>query len=110
MQDAYIGSSSKAWMAMDLAAQTMTVNGNIIQHSLILTAALPQVLAAGGVYLLLGLAGLFLSLRTPGAPLTLAGVLMMHSRLTSSGILPDQDPLDNKTEEVIMQDNPQPEL
>jgi hypothetical protein len=105
MQDAYMGSSSKAWMAMDLAAETMTVNGHIIQRSLILTAALPQVLATGGVYLLLGLAGLFLILRTPEAPLTLAGVLMMHSRLTSSRILPNQDPLDNKAEEVIMQDN-----
>ena len=60
---------------------TTTVNGQIIQQSLIITAALPQVLVAGILYLLLGFAAYVVSVRTPGAPFTLAGLLIMHSKL-----------------------------
>ena len=85
-------------MAMDLAPNTTTVNGQIIQQSLIVTAALPQVLAAGVLYLLLSLAGLLVSLRTPEAPFTLAGILMMHSRLATLQLLPSQDKQEEKPE------------
>jgi len=41
------------------------------------------VLLAAALYLLLGLAAFIVSSRTPGAPFTLAGLLMMHSKLAS---------------------------
>jgi hypothetical protein len=85
-------------MDMDLAPNMTTVNGQIIQQSLIVTAALPQVLAAGVLYLLLSLAGLLISLRIPGVPFTLADMLMMHSRLAALQLLPSQDKQDEKHE------------
>jgi hypothetical protein len=88
-------------MAMNLAPNTTTVNGQIIQRSLIVTAALPQVLAAGVLYLFLGLAGFLVNLRTPGAPFTLAGVLMMHSRLDALQMWPSQDQQDEKYEKGL---------
>ena len=68
---------------MDLAPNKMTVNGQIIQESLIITAALPQVLVVGALYLLLGLAALLVSFRKQGVPFTVAGVLMMRSKLAA---------------------------
>ena len=75
----------------------MTVNGQIIQQSLIVTAALPQVLVAGALYLLLGLASLLISLSSPEAPFTLAGILMMYSRLDNLHIWPYRDEEDDRT-------------
>jgi membrane protein implicated in regulation of membrane protease activity len=62
---------------------TLVVDGQLIQQSLVVTAALPQVITAGALYLLLGIAALIVSLRTPGAPFTLTGILMMHSKLVA---------------------------
>jgi len=82
--DAYIASGSKSWTQMvNLPNSTLTVDGRLIQQSVIVTAALPQVLVAGALYLILGIAALVISFRTPGAPFTLAGVLMMHSKLVA---------------------------
>jgi hypothetical protein len=72
-------------------AKTTTVSGQIIRQSLIITAGLPQVLVTGALYLLLGLAALLVSCRTPGAPFTLAGILMMHSKLAVAYLLPNKD-------------------
>ena len=69
----------------------MTVNGQVIQQSLIITAALPQVLLAGGLYLVLGLSAFIICFCTPGAPFTLAGVLMMRSKLTMLHVFPGED-------------------
>jgi hypothetical protein len=60
---------------------TVNVDGQLIHKSLVVTAALPQVVAAGVLYVILGIAALMISLRTPGAPFTLAGILMMRSKL-----------------------------
>ena len=97
IQNAYIGSSSKAWMNLDLVANRTAINGQMIQQSLTITATLPLVLVTAVLYLL-GLAALLVCFRTPGAPFTLAGVLMMHSKLTSLQILPRNDQQDEKTE------------
>jgi hypothetical protein len=98
-QDAYIGSASKAWMVLDLAPANTTVNGQIIQQSLIIAAALPQLVVVGVLYLILGLIALLISRRTPGAPFTLAGILMMHSELTALHILRDESCQNDKSEE-----------
>ncbi|KIM88450.1 hypothetical protein PILCRDRAFT_814352 [Piloderma croceum F 1598] len=97
-QDAYIGSASKAWMVMDLAPANTTVNGQSIQQSLIIAAALPQLVVVGVLYLILSLIALLVSRRTPGAPFTLAGILMMHSELTLH-LLRDESCQDDKSEE-----------
>jgi membrane protein implicated in regulation of membrane protease activity len=81
-----------------LAPNSTTVSGQVIQQSLIITAALPQVLVAGALYLLLGLAALIISFRTPGAPFTVAGVLMMHSKLAALH-LSDKD--DEKDDDMV---------
>ena len=60
---------------------TVNVDGQLIHKSLVVTAALPPVVAAGVLYVILGIAALMISLRTPGAPFTLAGILMMRSKL-----------------------------
>lgn len=49
---------------MDLAVNKTTVNGQIIQQSLVITVALPRVLVAAVLYLLLGLAACVGSFRT----------------------------------------------
>jgi hypothetical protein len=90
-QDAYIGSASKSWITTGLSANHTNVNGQTIQQSLIIIAALPQVLIAGGLYLLLALAALVITSRTPGAPFTLAGILMMHSKLAVLCAVPSKD-------------------
>ena len=90
IQNAYIGSSSKAWMA-NIAINTTVVNGQTIQQSLTITAALPLVLVTATLYFLLGLAALLIGLRTREAPFTLAGVLMMHSKLASLQLFPKND-------------------
>jgi membrane protein implicated in regulation of membrane protease activity len=50
------------------------------------TAALPQIIAAGVLYLILGVAAFIISLRPPGTPFTLAGILMMRSKLVTLGL------------------------
>jgi hypothetical protein len=70
-------------MVSAMALSNMTVNGQLIRQSLIVTAALPQVMIAGSLYFILGLAALVISLYPPGAPFTLAGLLMMRSKLTA---------------------------
>ena len=90
IQNAYIESSSKAWMALDLVANRTAVNGQMIQQSLTITATLPLVLVTAVLYLL-GLAALLVCFRTPGAPFTLAGVLMMRSKLTMLHVFPGED-------------------
>ena len=62
---------------------TFTVDGQVIHRSLVITAALPQVIASGMLYLILGIAALIINLRIPGAPFTLAGILMMRSELAA---------------------------
>lgn len=79
-------------------ADNMTVNGQVIRQSLIITAALPQVLLSCGLYLLLGLSAFIICFRTPGTPFTLAGVLMMRSKLTTLHLFPDED--DKKGDEL----------
>jgi hypothetical protein len=78
-------------MVMDLAPNKTTVSGQVIQQSLIITAALPQVLVVGALYLLLGLAALLVSFRKPGVPFTVAGVLMMRSKLAALHLFPGGD-------------------
>jgi hypothetical protein len=70
-------------MVSAMALSNMTVNGQLIRQSLIVTAALPQVVIAGSLYFILGLAALVISLYPPGVPFTLAGLLMMRSKLTA---------------------------
>jgi len=70
-------------MVAGVAATNATVNGQTIQQSLIITAALPQVVIAASLYLILGFAALIVSLHPPGTPFTLAGLLMMRSKLTA---------------------------
>jgi len=98
-QDAYIGSASKAWMVMDLAPYNTTVSGQTIEQSLVIASALPQVIVVAALYLFLGLIALFVSLRTPGAPFTLAGILMMHSQLAGLHLLNDKGYQDDKKSE-----------
>ena len=76
---------------MDMAPNKMTVSGQVIQQSLIITAALPQVLVVGALYFLLGLAALLVSFRKPGVPFTVAGVLMMRSKLAALHPFPGTD-------------------
>lgn len=78
-------------MVLDIAINKTVVNGQTIQQSLTITAALPLVLVAAVLYLLLGLAALLISFRTQEVPFTLAGVLMMHSKLTSLKLFPKND-------------------
>jgi len=80
-----------------LSANHTSVNGQIIRQSLIITAALPQLLVAGGLYLLLALAALFISFRPPGIPFTLAGMLMMHSKLAALHTVSNNDQMDDAT-------------
>ena len=100
-QNAYIGSASKAWLTADSAPQVLSVNGQLIRQSLTITAALPQVLVAGALYFLLGLAALFVTFRVPGAPFTLAGLLMMHSKLQALRLFPERDGLNNLADEEL---------
>jgi len=88
--DAYIGSASKSWMKTGMAPD-MTVNGQVIQQSLIITAALPQLIVAGTLYVILGLAALFVTYRPPGTPFTLAGILMMCSKITDLSLFSGDD-------------------
>ena len=75
----------------NIAINTTVVNGQTIQQSLTITAALPLVLVTATLYFLLGLAALLIGLRTREAPFTLAGVLMMHSKLASLQLFPKND-------------------
>jgi hypothetical protein len=77
-------------MGLDSNSNKMTVNGQSIQQSLVITAALEQVLLATVLYLLLGLAAFVISFRTPGAPFTLAGLLMMRSKLARLYRVPEK--------------------
>jgi hypothetical protein len=79
----------------------LSVNGQLIQQSLTITAALPQVLVAGALYFLLGLAAVLVTLRVPGAPFTLAGLLMMHTKLKALQLFPERDGLDNEADEEL---------
>ena len=81
-------------MTQDLVANRTTVDGQTIQQSLTITAALPLALVTAVLYVLLGLTALLVSFRTLEAPFTLAGVLMMHSKLNSLQILPRNDQQD----------------
>ena len=81
-----------------MTANRTTVNGQMIQQSLTITAALPLALVTAVLYLLLGLTALLVCFRTPGVPFTLTGMLMMHSKLTSLQILPRNDQQDEKSE------------
>ena len=78
-------------MVLDIAINRTAVNGQTIQQSLTITAALPLVLVVAVLYILLGLAALLVSFHTQEAPFTLAGVLMMHSKLTSLQLFPKND-------------------
>jgi len=84
----------------------LTVDGQNIHRSLVITAALPQVIASGMLYLILGIAALIISLRIPGAPFTLAGILMMRSKLaalqisTVAGETEEKDRLSERTSEI----------
>lgn len=62
---------------------TMDVELQLIKQSLVVTSGLPQVIITGVLYLLLALAAVIISRRAPAAPFTLAGILMLHSELTS---------------------------
>jgi hypothetical protein len=68
-----------------------TINGQIIEQSLVITSALPQVIVAGVLYLILALAALSISFRQPGAPFTLAGILLMHSTLDALQLFSGKD-------------------
>jgi hypothetical protein len=57
------------------------------------------VFVAGGLYLLLALAALVIRFRIPGAPFTLAGVLMMHSELAALNMVDSKEPKDDETDE-----------
>jgi uncharacterized membrane protein len=85
-------------MVLDLVANRTVINEQTIQQPLTITTALPLVLVTAVLCLLLGLAALLVCFRTPGAPFTLAGVLMMYSKLTSLQILPRNDQQDEKSE------------
>lgn len=76
-----------------------TVNGQIIQQSLIVTAGLPIVLVVGILYLLLSFVALVVSFRKPGAPFTLAGVLMMHSELAALHLSSEDDQSDGEKDD-----------
>jgi hypothetical protein len=105
-QNAYISSGSKTWMAMSNLPNdaTLTVDGQLIHRSLVITAALPQVIASTVLYLILGTAALIISLRTPGAPFTLAGILMMRSKLAalqmSTGSAGEDEEKDRSSEQT----------
>jgi hypothetical protein len=93
-------------MGLDSNSNKMTVNGQSIQQSLVITAALEQVLLATVLYLLLGLAAFVISFRTPGAPFTLAGLLMMRSKLARLYRVPEKgdekdDDLGEKINQII---------
>jgi hypothetical protein len=93
----YIVSASKIWSTDIFGPQQTQISAQIIQQALLITAALPQVLITGALYLFLGMTGLVVTFRTPRAPFTLAGLLMMHRKLTN--ILPGVDLGDYKAGE-----------
>lgn len=64
----------------------MVVNGQIIEQSFVVTSAWPLIVVTAVTYLLLILLVIMLSIRTPEAPFTLAGVLTMHSKLVGLGL------------------------
>lgn len=79
--DAQITSGSKAWTRPGGPNGTMTVNGKVIQSSLIMVAGLPWILASALLFFVLGCMGLVITRRRLAAPFTLAGILMMSSQL-----------------------------
>ena len=71
--------------------KSMMVNGQVIRQSLIITAALPQVLLTAGLYLVWGLSAFIICFHTLGTPFTLTGILMMHFKLTMLYLFPGKD-------------------
>lgn len=61
----------------------MDVELQIIKQSLVVTAGLPQLIITAVLYLILGLAAVVISRRTPAVPFTLAGILMLRSELAN---------------------------
>jgi hypothetical protein len=78
-------------MTTGLSANHTSVNGHIIQQSLIITAALLQVLITGVLYLIWATVALVIRFCIPGVPFTLAGVPMMHSKLVALHMVPNKD-------------------
>ncbi|KZP06429.1 hypothetical protein FIBSPDRAFT_876554 [Athelia psychrophila] len=61
----------------------MDVELQLINQSLVVTAGLPQLIITAVLYLMLALAAVVVSRRTPAVPFTLAGILMLRSELAN---------------------------
>ena len=77
----------------------VSINAQYIQQSLLVTAALPQVIITGVLYLILGFAALLVTFHPPEAPFTLAGILMKYSKLADYNLFSSGDGQDNKMDD-----------
>lgn len=110
-QNGYIVTASKIWttpsLAQSIAQQMMPINAQYIQQSLLLTAALPQVVVTGALYLILGLAALLVTFHPPEAPFTLAGILMKRSKLMDYNLFSGGDGRDTEIDDKPFGQNEQ---